>query len=274
MGGMKTLYFISGLPRSGSTLLCNILAQNPRFQVAGTSGLVDMLLLVRNSWDQLQEFRAMPAVESEEAKVRVLRGMLNSYYPRGSEVAFDKSRTWLAHIEMVECLLGGKVKVLVPVRDIRDILASLEMLWRRVGTTRQIPYEAGFYFPFQSAQGRCNTWMAENGMVGIAYARVRDSLVRGFADRLHFVEYESLTNCPGVKMRAIYNFLEERYFEHQFDNVESVTREDDLAYGFPGLHESRRKVEPNPSKWEAVLGDVAGKYGALNAWIGIGIKEN
>jgi len=29
----KQVFFISGLPRSGSTLLCNILAQNPEFFV-------------------------------------------------------------------------------------------------------------------------------------------------------------------------------------------------------------------------------------------------
>ncbi|EUA91313.1 sulfotransferase [Mycobacterium ulcerans] len=34
---MKAIHFISGLPRSGSTLLAALLRQNPRFQ-AGMSG--------------------------------------------------------------------------------------------------------------------------------------------------------------------------------------------------------------------------------------------
>lgn len=36
----KKYYFISGLPRSGSTLLANILAQNPRFHATATSGIL------------------------------------------------------------------------------------------------------------------------------------------------------------------------------------------------------------------------------------------
>lgn len=267
---MKTLCLISGLPRSGSTLLTNILAQNPDFQVAGTSGLVDVLLMVRNQWDQLSEMKAMEPPASEAAKARVLRAILGKYHASviPYTACFDKSRTWLAHLEMVEYLLGRKIQVLVPIRDIRDILASMEMLWRRNAATRQIPYEAKNYLAFQSAPGRCQAWMANDGLVGIAYNRVRDALTRGFADRLHFVEYESLTNQPEAKMRAIYSFLEIEPFKHQFEDVEPVCREDDLAYGFPGLHESRRRVEPNPSKWKEVLGAVAEPYGVLNNYQG------
>jgi len=43
----QKIHFISGLPRSGSTLLAAILRQNPRFHAAMTSpvgGLVDRIL--------------------------------------------------------------------------------------------------------------------------------------------------------------------------------------------------------------------------------------
>ena len=44
----KTFHFISGLPRSGSSLLANVLAQNPRFCVSPTSGILDIMFMVRN----------------------------------------------------------------------------------------------------------------------------------------------------------------------------------------------------------------------------------
>ncbi|MEX0598954.1 MAG: sulfotransferase [Candidatus Paceibacterota bacterium] len=51
---MKRFFFISGLPRSGSTLLCNILAQNDELFVSkATSGCHDILFNVRNQWDKL-----------------------------------------------------------------------------------------------------------------------------------------------------------------------------------------------------------------------------
>lgn len=45
----KEIFFISGLPKSGSTLLCNILSQNPEFFVSkATSGCIEILFLIRN----------------------------------------------------------------------------------------------------------------------------------------------------------------------------------------------------------------------------------
>ena len=43
MSTSKTIHFLAGLPRSGSTLLANILAQNPKIHVTPTSGICDML---------------------------------------------------------------------------------------------------------------------------------------------------------------------------------------------------------------------------------------
>ena len=40
----KTIYYVSGLPRSGSTLLMNILGQNPNFTVKSTNDLRSLLL--------------------------------------------------------------------------------------------------------------------------------------------------------------------------------------------------------------------------------------
>src|SRR3989344_3597345 len=96
----KTIHFISGLPRSGSTLLCNILAQNPRLHTTATSGIMDIMFMVRNNWDTLVEFRAHP---DEEAKERVLKGILESYYATADKpVIFDKSRGWVSLLEMAE----------------------------------------------------------------------------------------------------------------------------------------------------------------------------
>ncbi len=55
----KRIYFLAGLPRSGSTLLANILAQHRQIYVTPTSGIVDMLVQVRNTWDLNDSFQAI-----------------------------------------------------------------------------------------------------------------------------------------------------------------------------------------------------------------------
>ena len=46
---MKKIFFNSSLPRSGSTLLQNLIAQNPEFYCTPTSGLGDLILNAKNT---------------------------------------------------------------------------------------------------------------------------------------------------------------------------------------------------------------------------------
>lgn len=260
----KTFYFVSGLPRAGSTLLLNVLAQNPRFHATATSGCMDVMFGVRNSWDSLIEHRANP---NPETKRRVLCAILESYYadiPR--PVVFDKCRGWVSLIEMAEWTLRRPVKILVPIRDIRDVLASFEKLWRKQAAGGQVPGEQENYFQFQTVAGRCEFWMRPDQPVGLAYGRLQDAIVRGYRDRMHFIRFDDLTSQPAETMRAVYEFLEEEPFEHGFEHVEQVTTEDDSVHGFQNLHAIRPKIEPVPPRWPTVLKSAADRYAKMNFW--------
>lgn len=259
---MKTYHFISGLPRSGSTLLANILAQNPRFHTTSTSGIMDVMFGVRNQWDKLVEFQATP---NEEGKKRVIKGILENFYSDVEKpVVFDKCRGWLSLIEMAEWALDKKVKILVPVRDIRDVLASFEKLYRKTSTSTQANQEAQNYFKFQTVEGRCETWMQADQPVGLAYNRIKDVLQRGFKDRLLFVRFEDLTSKPKETLEEIYTFLGEEPFVHNFDAVEQVTWENDEVHGIKGLHDIRQKVEPMEPQWKEVLGGFVEDFSKFN----------
>lgn len=260
----KRFYFIAGLPRSGSTLFANILAQNPEFHTTSTSGIMDVIFGVRNSWDKLVEFKANP---NEAGKLRVMRGILENYYADVKEpVIFDKCRGWLSLLEMAETIIGHKAKVLVPVRDIRDVSASFEKLWRESSKSSQIAQESAFYFKFQTVEGRSEVWMMADQPVGLAYNRIVDALVRGYKDRMHFVDFDDLTNEPEKTMKAVYEFLGEEEYEHDFENVKQVTWEDDSVHGFKNLHNIRTQVRPIKPQWPSVLGQFAEQYGRLNFW--------
>lgn len=257
---MGTLHFVSGLPRSGSTLLCNVLAQNPRFHASGTSGLLDLLIGVRNHWQMIPELNAAP---DETAKRSVLAAMLGSFHYTERPVVFDKSRGWTSEIELLEHLLGRHVKVLVPVRDIRDVLASFEKLWRRNVLNRNT-LDAASYLQCQTVEGRCQHWLRHDYPLGVAYGRIRDVLHRGLGNRLHFVHFERFTAQPMAELAAIYKFLGEPHFAHDVNHVEQVTRENDAVYGMGELHGIRSRIEPVEPQWPAVLGAFAEPFGQLN----------
>lgn len=262
----KKIHFIAGLPRSGSTLLCNILNQNPEFHATATSGILDIILAIRNQWENVDTLRAAPNKPGKDA---VVKGILPNYFSNiDKPVVFDKSRGWPAYIELAEFILEREVKVLVPVRPIVDVLASFEKLYRKNAHNWQFPQEKSHYAQFQTVEGRADIFMKADQPVGIAYNRIRDALHRGFNDRMAFIEFDDLTSRPDEMMQAIYEFLDEPYYVgHDYANVDQTTSENDDIHGIPGLHIIRHEIKPLKSDALTVLGEHAfNKYSNAEFW--------
>jgi len=264
---MKQFFFISGLPRSGSTLLCNILAQNNELFVSkATSGCHDVLFNIRNQWDKLIEHQA-EGVDYEQLK-RVLQTVLNSYHSTDKNIVIDKGRGWLSLIEMAEFILGYTPKIIVPVRNISEILSSFEKLWRNSTGFFQWDFEQNDYFKAQTTEGRCDIWSSADQPVGLAYNRVKDAINRGYKNNLLFVEFDQLTSQPAQTLKTVYDYLELPYFQHNFNNVEQYTSEDDQGvHKIPNLHKIKPVVVPVPHDSDKILGKfLVDKYSNLELW--------
>jgi len=169
---------------------------------------------------------------------------------------------------MIEFALQRKVKILCTVRDIVDIISSFEKLYRAYAHIWQFPQEKHHIYKWQTAEDRADLWMANDQPIGISYNRLREAMVnRGFADRIHVVEFEELTSKPAVAMKRIYDFLEEEYFFHDFNNIEQTTHEDDKVHGIPGLHDIRSSISPVISDAKKILpADTFTKYLDAQFW--------
>jgi len=258
-----TIHFISGLPRSGSTLLCNILAQNPDIHTTPTSACHEALFVLRNSWGEWIEHNAAKSLADEANLQRVLNATLNAYHDTDRPVIIDKGRGWLSLLELAEFALGRKAKVIVPVRGIPQILASFEKLHRKTAHAKR---DQGDYFQAQTVEGRTQFLLDGSQVLGLAYNRLRDALARGLSDRLHLVEFDDLTHDPEATLKGIYEFLELPAFDHDFANVEQYTFEDDSVHGLP-LHSIRKEVKPIKDDSHTVLGAALCKqYNGTEFW--------
>jgi sulfotransferase len=83
------------------------------------------------------------------------------------------------------------------------------------------------------------------GMVGFAFQATKDAFYGQYAaGHLLLLTYESLARNPLASMRAVYQFIGEPWFEHDFDNISYNADEFDARVGMPGLHRVRPRVEP------------------------------
>jgi sulfotransferase len=243
----EKLHFISGLPRSGSTLLAAILRQNPRFHAAMTSPLGDMVSALVAEMSGKNDFSVMI---SEQQRMAVLRGVFQNFYGgfTGIDVVFDTGRVWCSKMPMLSALFPNS-KVIACVREMPWVLDSVERL------VRKHPLTANKIFHFNpngTVYSRTEALIDVNGMVGFSFQATKDAYYGEHAPgRLILVSYEALTGDPRATMTTIYEFLGEPWFEHDFDHIEYNAEEFDARLGLPGLHTVMPKV--SALKRESVL---------------------
>ncbi len=72
---------------------------------------------------------------------------------------------------------------------------------------------------------------SQNGMVGAPYDALKQACYGAQKDRLLLVQYETLTTDPAKTMHAIYAFIDEPAFEHDFDHIDYAVTECDERAG-------------------------------------------
>lgn len=240
--GGPRYHFISGLPRSGSTLLAALLRQNPRFH-AGMSGplggLFGTLLAEMSAKNEASVFI------DDALRRRVVRGLFDSFYADSpAEVIFDTNRAWCTRLPAIKALFPQS-RVIACVRELAWIVDSIERL------IRDNAFQPSSIFGYQASgtvYTRANGVAASDGMVGFAYDALKQACYGEEADWLLLVQYETLCSDPRTVMRAIYEFIGEAAFEHDFERVEFDDQGFDAKAGTPGLHRVRRKVEDRPRR--------------------------
>jgi sulfotransferase len=232
------VHFISGLPRSGSTLLAGILRQNPRFHAAMTSPVGSMYMALEAAMSRRNE----TAVFINDVQRRdILRGVFANYYRaiETEKLVFDTNRIWCAKLPALMQLFP-QARVVCCVRDIAWIMDSIERLVRRNA------FELSGMFGFEPGNTvftRLNRVGMSDGMVGFALDALKEGFFGEQGSRMVLVEYEALARAPQSTLEHLYTVLGEPYFAHDFDNVEYDAESFDLALGAPGLHSIRSKVE-------------------------------
>jgi sulfotransferase len=255
-----TFHFISGLPRSGSTLLSGILLQNPRFHAGMTSPVGNLCSTLLSQLSAGSEFG--PVVPREKRRALV-RGLFDSYYADvGRPLVFDTNRAWCARMGLIRDLYP-QAKVIACVRNVAWIMDSMERMYRAN------PYEYTKLFGAQGARGtvysRLDAMAQHDQTVGFAWAALREAFFGEHAASLLLVDYELLTRAPAKVLPLVYDFLGEPRFEHDFDNVEYDAEEFDAALGVPGLHRVKSQVRYTPRR-TVLPPDLFEKFSQMSFW--------
>ncbi len=251
---MKQYYFISGLPRSGSTLLSGILKQNPDFYadivspVEGLTGTsIDIITSTGNNLNI-----------TEDQRKNLMYGVFDGYYKNIEKpVIFDSSRGWTKKTPFLKALFPY-TKILCPVRDIVSILNSFELIASKNPFHTTTLTECN-----KNVFARCDGMMDRNdGTVADPWILLREGYAMN-PEMIMLIDYENLCKTPEKTMREVYEFLERPYYSHDFENVEYSNENFDKSCNLKDLHTVKRKVEYNPPRC-ILPPEIVQKYNEMN----------
>jgi len=221
------MFFLSGLPRTGSTLLSSILSQNPEIYAGGNSAVCQLMWDMQVSCETgaKEQLMANYKTNTQNDLVRAIPAI---YYKDVNQTyIFDKCRSWTlpANLQMIRRYITDKPKILVLTRPIDEIVESFVKLRKANGWSGDL--EVGLRDEGSEPIMR--------SLSGVEYAKSIDT------GEFLFIEYSDLISEPKEIINQIYNFCEIEPFEHYFTGIKNIYPENDAIYGLDGMH----KIKPN-----------------------------
>ena len=265
---MKKLHLIAGLPRSGSTLLCNLLNMNKKFHATPTSYTIDMLRNMRSTFSHNVTAKTHNRLEELESMRMGMKGFLEGFY-HDKDVVFDKCRGWTANIQLLDKILGhNDTKIIWTYRDPVEVVSSVEKRYQDTLLLENADEGAGGNFGTLDA--RINNFINDGGIVASPVWLLDDAFKQGYGDRILIVRYWDLTNNPQKTLERIHDFLGEdsyQYDANDFKDLKQSSEEFDGLYNYKFMHKIK-EGEVTYKKHDVNLPqDIIEKINLRFAWV-------
>jgi sulfotransferase len=204
-----------------------------------------------------------PGMKSEvpvERRKNTVKGLVNGFYEHVNKpIIFNTNRAWTLLTPQVKEMYPSS-KMIVCVRDINWILDSFETVHRRNPmSTNTVTGGLG-----GTVYSRVEMLIDEKGVVGFPYIGIKQAITSDEKNMLMLIEYNQLCKTPEQIMKAIYSFIGEEYYQHDFNNVEGSWDEYDAEIGIK-LHQVKRRVEFTPRQF-ILPPDILQKYTNMEVW--------
>ena len=237
---------VTGLPRAGSTMLCQLLAMHPDIQCEGhSSPLCNTLLGIRRMISDDTFFLSQldnSFDRSYSHLASAMQGFLRGWNGAcDKKIVVDKNRAWLHAIEML-LHIEPEAKLIVCLRDLGQIYGSIEAQHQRTILVDFIDHLADY-----DRMGRADMLFAKDKSIGaplISLHAVPD-LPKKVQEHLYFLRFEDMLEQPVACMSHIYQWLCLPAFEINPLQLQQGVRESDSHYHMKYLHkQSDRIIKP------------------------------
>ena len=243
------------MPRAGSTLLQNIVFQNHQFYATNTSGLAHILKDLVASFSNTIEFRNDYTFDTwiKPAFLNFCREGIYGWWKSRTNKPYvlDKSRIWIHDVPFLNELFPNP-KIIILVRDLRNVLASYEKMYINDFTQKYFTFNDKTSIRNITVDNRYDYYLNDTTL-NLFLIHLYNIIHSPYKNKLYIMKYEDLVENPKNELEKMYKYLEVPYYEkHQFNRVVQHTKEND-NYNLFGDHKIHSKVQKIPSNLSKLM---------------------
>jgi sulfotransferase len=244
----KQVIYVTGLPRAGSTFLCQLLSHHPDVDCHGhSSPLCPTLMGLRHNLSDNDFLLAQLDVNFDRNYQQLLnafRGFVNGWFAETDRPwVVDKNRGWLQHIETVSHL-DPQFKMLVCVRELGQIYGSIEAQHQKT-----ILLDFPDHLANLSRYDRAENLLNKMGVLGAPLHSIEalQDIDSQLQQHLFYVVFEHLMSEPEAALQEIFQWLGLSSITIDWQNLNVNPHESDSYYRYKYRHKTHSRLNPpNP----------------------------
>jgi len=240
---------MAGLPRSGSTLIGNLLHQHPDMTVEMDSCLSSILTNISQHSEKVYTETQHTMKDMRILYRSFMRAGISSWLENlcHTSIYVDKDRSWAVDFDLLFNLIPT-CKVLYVVRDLRGVISSLEKMEtenRIMSPSTHDLYPFGDrdeYHDVDMMDKRIESYIQTDMMYTPLFGlkEVLDC-ERNYLKNFKFIRYEDFMENPQKVLSDIYNFIGADDYKNDLNDVKQLHHNDSI-YAPWGDHTIRPKV--------------------------------
>jgi len=208
----RKLFFLVAQPRSGNTLFASIMNQNKDIAATANSLTLEIIkdLFLLKKTDVFQNYPDHKSLDN------VLDNVFNNYYQHWPQrIIIDRGPVMTkGNFELMQKHFKHGFKCIVILRDLIDVLASYMQWYTKNPDAFPNRYNC------KTDEEKLMMIMNSKGAVAKDLEAIKNSF--NYPKICHYVKYDDIVTNPEQEFRKIYQFLDEPYFNHRFNDLDQV----------------------------------------------------
>ena len=209
----RKLFFLVAQPRSGNTLFASIMNQNKDIAATANSLTLEIMkdLFLLKKTDVFQNYPDHKSLDN------VLDNVFNNYYQHWPQrIIIDRGPVMTkGNFELMQKHFKHGFKCIVILRNLIDVLASYMQWYTKNPDAFPNRYNC------KTDEEKLMMIMNSKGAVAKDLEAIKNSF--NYPKICHYVKYDDIVTNPEQEFRKIYQFLDEPYFNHRFNDLDQVS---------------------------------------------------